>query len=183
MPDNLRKVMVDGLSVETTDAGAQAIEKLTKDRDAAVQQVADAKAEGDKALAAKDAELAKKDAEIDDLKAKVLDAEALDAKVQARADLIDTAKAIAPSVDTKGVSDAGIKKAVVIAIRGAEAVQDKADAYIDATFDILAADASKQADPLARALSRATTADSTNPEAARDKAHEDFVARLTKTEA
>lgn len=140
MPDNLRKVMVDGLPVETTDAGETAILKLTKDRDDARKALTDAETKHADAIKAKDAELAKKDAEIDGLKAKVLDGAALDAAVQARGDLLAKAKAIAPDVKTDGLGDAAIRKAVVVAKLG-DAMRDKADAYIDARFDILAEDA------------------------------------------
>lgn len=152
MADNLRKVLVDGLQVETTDAGAQAIDKLTRDKAALEQRLADAEKAHSEALAAKDAELAKKDAEIDDLKGKVLDAAALDRLVQARADLIATAKSIVADVKTDGLSDAEIRKAVVVAKLGDDAVKDKAEAYIDARFDILAEDAAKNADPVRTAL-------------------------------
>lgn len=147
MADNLRKVLVDGLQVETTDAGATAIEKLTKDKAAVEQKLVDAESEHAKAIAAKDAEIAKKDAEIDTLKkAAVTDAE-LDKRAAARADLIGTAKAIVADVKTEGLSDADIRKAVVAAKLGDAAIKDKSEAYIDVRFDILAEDAKKVVDP------------------------------------
>lgn len=163
MADNLHKVLVDGLQVETTDAGAAAIEKLTKDKadlaaklsdaeKAHASAVADAASAHEKAIAAKDAELAKKDAEIDALKAKVVDEKALDAKVQARADLIATAHAIAKDVKTEGLSDAEIRKAVVVAKIGDALIAGKPEAYIDARFDILADEAKAGADPVRAAL-------------------------------
>lgn len=142
----LRTVMVDGLSVSVTDQGAQAIEKLTKDREDAKKALSDANTTHAQALAAKDAELAKKDAEIDDLKAKQLTDADLDAKVQARADLVAAASAIAKDVKTAGLSDADIRKAVVVAKLGDAAVKDKPQAYVDARFDILAEDATKAGD-------------------------------------
>lgn len=162
MADNLRKVMVDGLPVETTDAGETAILKLTKDRDDARKALADAETAHKAAIAAKDAELAKKDAALDAEKAKVLDAAALDKLVQARGDLIATAKAIAADVKTDGLSDAEIRKAVVTAKLGDAAVKDKAQAYIDARFDILAEDAAKNIDPVRRALQSQDRAPLTN---------------------
>lgn len=144
-----KTVLVDGLSVVTTDAGAQAIAKLQGQlndaKTASEKQVADHAS----ALAAKDAEIAKKDAEIDAMKGKVLTDAQLDARVQARADLLSTAKAI-HDADYTGKSDADIRKAAVIGKLGDGAVQGKSDAYIDARFDILAEDAKK--DPVARAL-------------------------------
>lgn len=138
MPDNLRTVMVDGLSVSVTDQGAQAIEKLTRERDAARQATTDATAAHQAALAAKDADMAKKDAEIDDLKSKQLTDADLDKRVAARAGLITTAKAIAKDVKTDGLSDNEIRAAVVKAKVGDAAVADKSVDYINARFDILA---------------------------------------------
>lgn len=149
MADNLRTVMVDGLSVSVTDQGAQAIEKLTKDRDTAKQALSDAATKHAEALAAKDAEIAKKDAEIDATKAKILSDADLDKRVQDRADLIATAGKIAKDVKTAGLSDAAIRKAVVTAKLGDAALAGKSDAYIDARFDILAEDAGKVIDGFA----------------------------------
>lgn len=162
MSDALRTVVVDGLSVSTTDQGAQAIAKLQKDLESSAAKLSDAETKHQTALAAKDAELAKKDAEIDDLKGKVLDAAALDKLVQARADLIATAKAIAADVKVEGLSDAEIRKAVVVAKLGDAAVKDKAEAYIDARFDILAEDAAKNFDPVRAALQSQDRAPLTN---------------------
>lgn len=149
---SLRKVMVDGLEVETTEAGATAIKKLET-------ALSDAAAAHDEALAAKDAELAEKDAEIEELKAKVLSDADLDARVQARADLVCKAKALVKDFDAVGKSDADIRRAVVVAKRGA-AMADKSEAYIDAAFDLLleAAEAG-QPDPVRGVLGDAQLAD------------------------
>ncbi|RVI18011.1 DUF2213 domain-containing protein, partial [Sinorhizobium meliloti] len=106
---DLRKILVDGLTVETTDQGAQAITKLQKDLESSAAKFADAEKAHQTALAAKDAELAKKDAEIDALKGKILSDADLDKRVQARADLITKAHAIAKDVKTEGLSDAAIR--------------------------------------------------------------------------
>lgn len=137
-----KKILVDGLSIETTEQGAQVIEKLQRqltDAAAATKTLTDTHTA---ALAAKDTELAKKDAEIDGLKVKVLTDADLDARVKARADLIGTAKAIADG-DYSGKTEAEIRKAAVVAKLGDAAVKDKPDAYIAARFDILAEDAVK----------------------------------------
>lgn len=152
MADALRKVLVDGLQVETTDAGAAAIDKLQKDIATLTKRLADAEKKTSEEEEEKDKAIAKKDAEIDALKGKVLDAAALDKLVHARGDLIATAKAIAADVKTEGLSDADIRKAVVVAKLGDAAVKDKPAAYIDARFDILAEDAAKNADPVRDAL-------------------------------
>ncbi|TPM39593.1 DUF2213 domain-containing protein [Mesorhizobium sp. B2-3-4] len=145
MSDALRTVVVDGLSVTTTDQGAQAISKLLKDLESSAAKLTALATDHAAAIAAKDKDLAKKDAEIDGLKGKVLSDADLDKRVAARADLISKAKAIAKDVKTDGLSDAAIRKAAVSAKLGDAAIADKTDAYIDARFDILVEDAVKDA--------------------------------------
>lgn len=134
-----RTVILDGLSVETTDAGAQAIEKLQGDV-AAVKAVAtsDAKAAQDK-LDAKDRELAAKDTEITELKGKVLDAAALDKLVADRAALTAKAQSFAKDADFSGKSAEQIKAIAVDAAKGADFCKDKSAPYIDVAFDMLKA--------------------------------------------
>lgn len=144
-----RSILVDGLSVETTDAGAQAITKLQGQLNDATTASAKLVTDHNTAIAAKDAAIAKLEAERDDLKGKVLTDAALDARVQSRADLVATAKAI-HDADYTGKSDDDIRKAVVLAKVGDAAIKDKPQAYIDARFDILAEDAKK--DPVTRVL-------------------------------
>ena len=169
-----KTVLVDGLSVETTDAGAQAISKLQdqlKTAQTEHQKLADEHA---KALAAKDAEIAKKDAAIDDLKAKQMTDAQIDERVKARADLVATAKLIADG-DYSGKSDADIRKAVVLAKFG-DAMKDKPDAYIAARFDILAEDAAK--DPVRKALADSNNHSVNDAAAAEKNAHAAYLARL-----
>lgn len=168
-----KTVMVDGLSVVTTDAGAQAIQKLQGDLQAARQATADAATAHQTAIAAKDAQIAKLEAERDAAQAKVLTDAAIDARVQARADLIATAKAL-HDADYAGKSDADIRKAVVAAKFGDAAVKDKSEAYIDARFDILADEAKK--DPVHRAMRDGVQR--TSPISANDKAYEQSVEDL-----
>lgn len=157
----LKTVTVDGIPVEVTDQGATVIATLQTRLADATKKITDAEASHaraladkdtahaaaisakDKELADKDAELAKKDAEIDAAKANVVDAAALDKLVQARGGLIATARSIAKDVKTDGLTDAEIRKAVVVAVKGEDRVKDKSDAYIDAAFDNLVEDAAK----------------------------------------
>jgi len=145
----LKTVLVDGLQVETTEAGAQAIAKLTADKAALAvaydAEIADLKA----AIATADAALAKAEAERDAALAKVLDAAAMDAAVAARADLIARAKAVAPKVVTDGKTDLEIKRAVLVDRK--INLDGKSDAYIEARFDTLVEDAAG-ADKTAAAL-------------------------------
>lgn len=75
----------------------------------------------------------------------------LDVRVQARAELVGKAVSIAKDVETTGLSDADIRKAVVAAKLGDAAIKDKSDAYVEARFDVLAEDAAK-GDPVLEAL-------------------------------
>lgn len=138
----LTTVTVDGLSVETTNAGAQAIAKLQTELADARKDVETAETARQTAIAAKDTELASKDAQIDTLKAAQLSDEDLDKRVNDRADLIAVAKQVADK-DYAGLSDAEIRKAAVAAKLGQDAVDGKSDDYISARFDILSEDASQ----------------------------------------
>jgi hypothetical protein len=130
-----KTITVDGIPVETNDAGAQVIAKLQKDvADSAEKLEAVSKTHAE-ALAAKDKEIAGKDAEIDALRGKVLDADALDNAVRERADLIAQAKLIADT-DYTGLAPADIRKKALNAKLGTEALDGKSDDYIAARFDI-----------------------------------------------
>lgn len=168
----LKTVLVDGLSVQTTDAGAQAIQKLQGDLVALRTASDKATADHAAALAAKDKDLATKDATIDNLKGKILDEAALDAQVRERADLIAKAKTIADK-DYTGMAADAIRKAAVAAKLGQAAVDGKPQAYVDARFDILVEDAGQ--DPVRKVL---RSGDSQPTVAAVDKAYADNVAHL-----
>lgn len=142
-------VTVDGLSVETTDAGAQAISKLQKDLAQAATKLNDTESQHKEQIAAKDREIATKDATIDDLKGKVLDEAALDARVKERADLIAVAKKVADK-DYSGQSNDQIRKTAVVEKLGQGAVDGKSTDYIAARFDHLVEAA--DADPVRRVL-------------------------------
>ena len=145
----LTTVTVDGLSVETTDAGAQAISKLQTELADARKDLVTTGTDHATALAAKDTELAGKDAEIDTLKATQLSDADLDKKVNDRADLIATAKQVADK-DYAGLSDTDIRKTAVAAKLGQDTVDGKSDDYISARFDILSEDANQ--DPVRRVV-------------------------------
>lgn len=143
-----RIIMVDGLSVETTDAGAQAIEKLLGDKKALQTQLSDMDKKKDEELKAKDADLSALQAKLDDALGKVLTPDAVSKLVADRVALEATAAKIAKDVKPAGLSDAALKQAVVKAKLGdklpAERLADQA--YVDARFDILAEDAGKPQD-------------------------------------
>ena len=139
----LKTVILDGLTVETTDQGVIALKQLLNDKNTAITAMNDSKAEHASALEAKDVELAVKDAEIEALKAaKLTDAE-IDSKVQARSDLVTKARMVAKDAVFTALSDEEIRKTAVTAALGADAIAEKSQAYIDARFDMLCEDAAK----------------------------------------
>lgn len=146
----LRTVNVDGFSVETTDAGVQAIEKLQKQLSDEQSKLSDAEEAHAEAVAAKDKEIAAKDAEIDDLKKKVMSDEDIDNEVRARADLIGKAKTV-NDADYSGKSANDIRKACVVAKLGDKAIEGKSDAYIEARFDSLV-EAADSDDPVRKVI-------------------------------
>lgn len=169
-PVATRTVMVDGLPIETTDNGATAIEKLQSDLVAQKQLTRDAQLAADTVIAEKDAQLAAKDAEIDALKAKQLTDADIDAKVAARSELIATAKSI-HDADYSGKSDAEIK-ALAVSAKGVD-IKDKPQAYVDASFDILAKDI-KPKDTFADAMRGSVSA----PVTMQDNGQSDYEKRI-----
>lgn len=131
-----KTITFDGLPVEVTDAAEAVIRKLEGARDSlkneladAVKDLADAKAEHDRAVAAKDAELA-------DAKAKVVDQAQIDRLADAKAEVVAIAKQIVgDSLETAGKTVADIRREVVKA-KGVT-VDGKSDDYVEAYFDTL----------------------------------------------
>lgn len=144
-----RTVIVDGLSVVTTDAGAQAIEKLQR-------QIVDAAADHERAIAAKDAEIATRDARITELEGQVLTDAQIDERVAARAALIDNAAKVAGAeIKASGKADKDIRRAAIAKRLGDDAINGKSDAYVEAMFDALASGVvtTPKSDPFADATS------------------------------
>jgi hypothetical protein len=151
----LKTIIVDGLPVETTDAGEAAVNKLRGMLGVADKALTDAQAAHATAIAAKDkaisdaaeahaaaikakdTELGTKDARIAELEKQVVTGPALDALVTARAAVVARAKSLVPSFDATGKTDAEIRRAVVVAKLGDEKVKDKSDDYIGGLFDHL----------------------------------------------
>lgn len=141
---DLMKMMVDGLTIETTEQGKQALEKLQK-------QVADSASTVQALKDTHSAELAKRDAEIDSLKAKVLTDAQIEARAIARADLVAKAKAV-HDADYSGKSDSDIRRTAVVGKIGDAAIAGKDDKYVEVYFDIVAKDATATADPVRKIL-------------------------------
>lgn len=169
MSDQLKTVVLGDSVIQIAVSDVAALERFKAEQNKALN---DQKTAHDVAIAAKDAELAKAHAERDEAKDKVLDANALDKLVQARADLINKAKTIADGIKTEGLTDTEIKRVAVSQVRGEDSIKDKSTAYIDATFDILA-DSVQGANPVADAIKGTTTNPLNDAQAA-------YVDRLTR---
>lgn len=145
------KIMTfDGLPVEVTDAAEAVINKQA----AEITRLTDAAAEAATAAGVAAATIATKDGEIAALTAKLADAEVtpekLAALVEARAAVIDQAKAImGDSASFDGLSEQAIRKAAVAHKLGdaAAALDDNA---VNGAFMVLTKDAS--VDPVAKAI-------------------------------
>lgn len=173
---NMQQVQFDGLTIETTNQGAQVINTLRNrlaDAEAAATEKDAAHAS---AIATKDAELGAKDAEIAKLKGAALTPEMMDAAVAARSEVLAKAKTFG-DVETAGKTDAEIRRAAVALKLGDAAVADKSDDYVSALFDHMAADA----DPVKDALSKPAagkTVRNVNTGDERTDAYSDYIASL-----
>lgn len=129
-----KTIVVDGISIVTTEQGAQALEKLQA-------QLADSSRQ-----------LAERDVQLQAVKAQVLTDAQIDARVAARADLIATARTL-NDADYTGKTDSEIRRAAVAVKMGDAAIAGKSDDYVTAAFDMLASAAAKPGnDPLTAAL-------------------------------
>ncbi len=139
MTEALRTVVVDGLSVQTTDQGAQAIAKLIKDLESSAAKFIDADTTHKAAIAAKDEEIGSLKAENQKLKDAAPKPEDLDKLVADRSALVTVIKAIDSKIEIKG-SDADLRRAAVKSKLGDEMVKDASDAEISGMFKAIAKD-------------------------------------------
>lgn len=147
MTEVLRTVVVDGLSVQTTDQGAQAITKLQKDLESSAAKLVDANTAHTAVLAAKDEEIGTLKADLKKAQDAALKPEDVDRLVADRSTLIQTVKAIDSKIEIKG-TDADLRRAAVKSKLGDEMVKDASDAEISGMFKAIAKDA-KPVDPFA----------------------------------
>ncbi len=168
-----RTVLVDGLPVETTDAGAIVIERLQSEVKALKDAASTTATETSKTLAVKDAKIA-------DLETKVVSDEAFEKRVNDRIALLTTAKALAPSLKFDGLDEASIYRNVVSALYGDSAVTGKDDHYVKARFDIAADDAAKgkKTDPMRGFFRPGASVVDASGATAGDKAYQKMVGDL-----
>ncbi len=181
----LRTMLVDGLMVEVTDAGAVAIEKLQGQLAAAVTKMATA----DVTLAANTTALQAKDGEIAALKVQLAEARItpamLDAAVVERQSVIDGAKKIVPAFVADGKTVEAIRREVVVTKMG-DGAKDAAvfpDTAIRASFDSFVAgaaapDPTRQMPPIDRLRDGIVHANPAGSKAAIEKILEDEDERL-----
>ncbi len=132
--ENLKVVIVDGLSISTTELGSQVIERLQrqlKDSGANVEMMTQSHAK----------ELAAKDAEIKTLRDAAVTPEQLQKLVDARSALLADAARLAPDADFKGKTDAEIRAGALAVKLGDAAIAGKDAHYVAAMFDIQVKDA------------------------------------------
>lgn len=172
MADQTRAVMVDGVSYQMSDQGAQLLERVQR-------QLADAQA----AMSAKDGEIAglrtahasalsAKDGELTAARQAVADAEAkltpaaLDAAVAARSGLLATARRVlGDSFDGSGKTDAEVRRAIVAQRLGDKMPSDPDAAFVDGAFRFidLAGDAAPSRDPIRDTLRTPPVRDAAKP--------------------
>ena len=177
MTDALRTVVVDGLSVQTTDQGAQAITKLLKDLESSAAKIVSNDAAHTAAIVAKDEEIGSLKADLKKAQDAALKPEDIDRMVADRASLAAVVRAIDSKIEIKG-SDADLRRAAVKAKLGDDMVKDASDAEISGMFKAIAKD-TKPADPFAAVVKDGLTTPVTDRSAA-DKAHADMIGRFNK---
>mgnify|MGYP002724400167 FL=1 len=151
MPD-FKKVVVDGLTIDTTEQGAQVIVKLQNAVQDSAKALADAETQHKTTIEAKDEEIGQLKADLQAAQAAaVIDVDAL---VAARAELVTQVKAIDSKIDPTGLTDSELRKAAVVAKLGDEMVADAGDAEISGMFKAISKDANP-ADPVRDAFGKA----------------------------
>lgn len=172
MTDTTTKAVILGDSVvQIPVADAPAIEKFKAD---SAKALADAQTAHDAAISAKDEEIGKLKA---DLKAAQDAANIdIDALVASRTELVGQVKAIDAKIEPKGLTDAQLRKAAVVAKLGDEMVADASDAEITGMFKAIAKGI-KPANPVADAIMSGVK---THDNESINDAQSGYVARLTR---
>lgn len=140
------KVKIKGVDHEMGETAGQAVAVLVADSETLLQRVADAEEAKTKAEEEKDEFEKKKEkaeGEKDAAMALVADASdtaTLDARAEARAAVLTTARRLHPKVVTDGQSNEDIRRSVVseLTTMDAAVLKEKGDPYIEARFDGLA---------------------------------------------
>lgn len=171
MTDSTKAVILGDSVVQVPVSDALLIEQF---KEASAKALADAEAKLAATIEAKDEEIGKLKAELADAKkAAEIDVDAL---VAARTELVAQVKAIDAKIDPKGLSDAELRKAAVIAKLGEEMVKDASDAEISGMFKAIVK-GTKPADPVGEAFRKGVAPNDADPI---NDAHAGYLARLTR---
>lgn len=123
-PMNLRSLVVDGITIQTTDQGADAIVKLQGQLAALDTKLNTTVSEHATAIAAKDKQIGELTVELKTAKDAAPTAVQLDAMATERASVIDAAKKLKADIVTDGKDLPTIRKEAVAAKFGDEMVKD-----------------------------------------------------------
>jgi len=148
MTDILKTVVLGDQAAQVAADSVSIIDKFKAD---AAKKLADALASKDAAIAEKEEEIGKLKADLSEAEKKVPTADALDALVAERADLMADAEKLAGIKDAKG-TPADIRKAIVAKRLGDAAVEGVSDAEITGMFKAVKAQGVKDGDPFKRTV-------------------------------
>jgi len=176
----LRPLQIDGITIEFTDQGAEAVQKL-------MTRIAQLTADNlalSTTVATRDTEIGTLKVELDTAKKAAPDSAALDRLAADRATLVDQARAIFKDLKPEGLTATQIRRAAVVAAFGDDMVKDASDAQIEGMFQAATVTRSKtsQRDPVGEAMrsrSRSTQDDDDNGQ----KAYEQRLRDGWKTKA
>lgn len=133
-------IMLDGITVETTKAGKEAVEKLqslmAKMEQTHGQELTDAEAKYNTLKTESEKKIDTLTAERDDAKSQILTDADIEERVTERVELVDTAAKLDKSYDCKGKDAATIKRELVQSLCDAD-MTDKSAEYVQARFDAL----------------------------------------------
>lgn len=150
----LKTITIDGLPIEITVPGEMVVNRLQADIATRDAKIAELNTSTATVVADKDAKIGELTAEVAKLKADAVTPAMLDKMVADRVELVGKARALVADVKIDGVTDADIRKAVVAASMGDDAVKDQNDAVIGGMFAVLAKDTkpATAADPFRAAM-------------------------------
>lgn len=147
-PMNLRSIVVDGITIQVTDQGADAITKLQGQLADKDKQIADAETAHATTVKAKDTEIGELKVKLADAEKAKPTAQQLDALATERANVIDAAKKLKSDIQVDGKTLADIRKEAVAARFGDEMVKDASEDMISGMFTAATKDASAPVDPV-----------------------------------
>lgn len=134
MPPELKNIVIGDQAVSVSVSDAAKIEAFKADT---AKKISDMETKHAEDIAAKDKELGEVQAELKDAKDNAATPEKIEELAEKRSALVADAQKIAPDLDPKGLTDAGIRKAALKVHLGdsAKDLDDKSDAHLEGAFD------------------------------------------------